>query len=59
VQRVDHLRLPSYTGFVMPKLDIECDDAGTITDVKISYPRDLTIQMLEYSAERRAARRVA
>jgi dipeptidyl-peptidase III len=57
VQRVDHLRLPSYTGFVMPRLETECDETGTITAVKISYPRDLTTQMLEYSAERRAARR--
>jgi dipeptidyl-peptidase-3 len=59
VQRVDHLRLPSYTGFVMPKLEAERDGAGTITGVKISYPRDLTTQMLEYSAKRRAARRAS
>jgi hypothetical protein len=25
------------------------DASGKITDVKISYPRDLTAQMLEYS----------
>jgi hypothetical protein len=25
------------------------DDAGVITDVKISYPCDLTSQMLEYA----------
>jgi len=58
VARVDRLRLPSYTAFVMPKLEAICDDAGTIVDVRISYPCDLTTQMLEYSAERRAARRV-
>ena len=58
VARVDRLRLPSYTAFVMPKLEAVCDDAGTIVDVRISYPCDLTTQMLEYSAERRAARRV-
>jgi len=57
VERVDRLNLPSYTGFVMPKLEAVCDDAGTITDVKISYPRDLMTQMLEYSKERRAALR--
>jgi dipeptidyl-peptidase-3 len=49
VARVDHLRLPSYTGFVMPKLEAVKDKKGTITDVKISYPCDLTAQMLEYS----------
>jgi dipeptidyl-peptidase-3 len=50
VRRVDALNLPSYTGFVMPKLTPITDSAGTITDVKISYPQDLTTQMLEYSA---------
>jgi dipeptidyl-peptidase-3 len=48
VARVDHLNLPSYTGFVMPKLEPVIGDDG-ITDVKISYPCDLTTQMLEYS----------
>ncbi len=50
VRRVDALNLPSYTGFVMPKLTPVTDASGTITDVKISYPQDLTTQMLEYSA---------
>jgi dipeptidyl-peptidase-3 len=49
VARVEHLNLPSYTGFVMPKLDAVKDASGEISDVKISYPCDLTLQMLEYS----------
>ena len=49
VARVEHLHLPSYTGFVMPKLEAVADASGAITDVKISYPCDLTLQMLEYS----------
>jgi dipeptidyl-peptidase-3 len=49
VARVDHLKLPSYTGFVMPRLEPVTDRSGTITDVKISYPCDLAKQMLEYS----------
>jgi dipeptidyl-peptidase-3 len=49
VRRVDALQLPSYTGFVMPKLTPVTDANGKITDVKISYPQDLTTQMLEYS----------
>jgi dipeptidyl-peptidase-3 len=53
VRRVDALKLPSYTGFVMPKLTPVTDANGTITDVKISYPQDLTTQMLEYSAATR------
>jgi dipeptidyl-peptidase-3 len=50
VARVDRLKLPSYTGFVMPRLDARRDEAGTIVDVEISYPCDLETQMLEYSA---------
>ena len=51
VARVEHLKMPSYTGFVMPKLEAVTDDRGKVTDVKISYPCDLTTQMLEYSSE--------
>src|SRR5262249_16552972 len=42
VARVDRLKLPSYTGFVMPKLDARTGGSGDITDVAISYPQDLT-----------------
>jgi dipeptidyl-peptidase-3 len=50
VRRVRTLDLPSYTGFVMPRLEAVTAPDGTITDVTISYPKDLTAQMLEYSA---------
>jgi dipeptidyl-peptidase-3 len=50
VARVDRLHLPSYTGFVMPRLEARRDDSGSIVDVEISYPCDLEAQMLEYSA---------
>jgi dipeptidyl-peptidase-3 len=56
VARVDKLKLPSYTGFVQPKLEPVRDADGTITDVRISYPRDLTTQMLEYSEATRRSR---
>jgi dipeptidyl-peptidase-3 len=49
VARVEHLKLPSYTGFVMPKLEAVTNKRGEITDVKISYPCDFTAQMLEFS----------
>jgi dipeptidyl-peptidase-3 len=48
-RRVDRLNLPSYTGFVQPKLEPVTDQAGRITDVRISYPQDLERQMLEYA----------
>jgi dipeptidyl-peptidase-3 len=53
VARVDALKLPSYTGFVQPKLTAVRDANGAITDVTISYPQDLTAQMLEYSGARK------
>ena len=49
VGRVDRLNLPSYTAFVQPRLEPVIDDGGRIVDVRISYPGDLTRQMLEYS----------
>jgi dipeptidyl-peptidase-3 len=49
VARVDRLGLPSYTGLVMPKLEPVHAADGSIVDVRISYPCDLTAQMLEYS----------
>jgi dipeptidyl-peptidase-3 len=53
VARVEALKLPSYSGFVMPKLTPVTDAAGAITDVKVSYPLDLTTQMLEYSGAKK------
>jgi dipeptidyl-peptidase-3 len=52
VERVERLQMPSYTGFVQPRLEAVHDDSGVITDVQISYPLDLTAQMLEYSGRR-------
>lgn len=52
VARVDRLKLPSYSGFVQPKLTAVTDASGKISDVSISYPLDFTSQMLEYSGKR-------
>ena len=49
VERVDRLKLPSYTAFVQPRLEAVTDAAGLIVDVRVSYPLDLERQMLEYS----------
>jgi dipeptidyl-peptidase-3 len=56
VKRVDALDLASYSGFVMPKLTPVTDAAGKITDVTISYPMDLTTQMLEWSGSSKRVR---
>jgi dipeptidyl-peptidase III len=57
VARVDALHAASYTGFVMPRLDAIRGANGVITDVQVSYPRDLARQMLDYSAQTRDTRR--
>ena len=57
VSRVDALNLPSYSGFVMPRLEAVKSPSGEITDVTISYPQDFARQMLEYSAATRDLRR--
>jgi dipeptidyl-peptidase-3 len=51
VSRVERLNLPSYTGFVQPRLDAVRDADGRLLDVRISYPLDLERQMLEYSGK--------
>jgi dipeptidyl-peptidase-3 len=53
VSRVDKLNLASYSGFVQPKLEPVMGSDGKISDVKISYPLDLTTQMLEYDGVKR------
>jgi dipeptidyl-peptidase-3 len=52
VARVERLNMPSYTGFVQPKLEPVPGAGGSIADVVISYPLDLKAQMLEYSGRR-------
>ncbi|MCA1650738.1 MAG: dipeptidyl peptidase 3 [Acidobacteria bacterium] len=52
VARVDRLKMPSYTGFVQPRLEPVKGADGKISDVRISYPVDLTSQMLEYSGRK-------
>jgi dipeptidyl-peptidase-3 len=53
VARVEHLNMPSYTGFVQPRLEPVTSSDGRITDIRISYPLDLTTQMLEYSGRKK------
>jgi len=47
--RTEALDLAAYTGFVQPELEPVRDAAGAITDVRITYPCDLTAQMLRYA----------
>lgn len=56
VARVDKLNLPSYSGFVMPKLEAAKGADGQISDVRMTYPLDFTKQMLEFADQTRASR---
>ena len=48
LQRVKHLNLPPYYGFINPQYDLVTDGAGNVIDVRISYPDDFVWQMLYY-----------
>lgn len=52
VARVQRIGLPSYTGFVMPRLEPIHGADGSIVNVRITYPLDFTAQMLEYGGKR-------
>lgn len=49
VARVQRIDMPSYTGFVMPELQPVVGPDGAITDVAVTYPLDLTRQMLGWA----------
>jgi dipeptidyl-peptidase-3 len=59
LERIKHLDVASYNGFVMPEYEPVTDASGTITDVKVSYPLDLMKQMLSYSAFTKKAKEQA
>jgi dipeptidyl-peptidase-3 len=50
LSRIAATNPPSYSGFVMPTLTPVRSGAGVITDVRVSYSKNFTAQMLEYSA---------
>jgi dipeptidyl-peptidase-3 len=51
VARVQRVDLPSYTGFVMPHLEPVHGPDGRICNVRMNYPLDFTVQMLDYAAQ--------
>jgi dipeptidyl-peptidase-3 len=50
LDRIKHLDVASYNGYVMPDYEPVKDSNGEIVDVRVSYPQDLMMQMLKYSA---------
>ncbi len=49
LERIEHLDVASYNGYVMPEYLPVTDASGSLTDVKVQYPMDLMRQMLSYS----------
>ncbi len=47
--RYEVLALPPYAGFLQPQLK-PVEENGEITDVRIEYPSDFTVQQLDYAA---------
>lgn len=50
LERIRHLDVASYNAYVMPEYEAVTDASGNITDVRATYPMDLTKQMLGFSA---------
>ena len=51
LERNSHLNIPPYRGFVNPRYEAVRNEAGAITDVKISYDENYVDQMLRYSRD--------
>ena len=51
LERTKKLNQPAYWGFINPEYEVLMDDAGEITDIKVTYPNDFTKQMLDYSEQ--------
>ncbi|HHG83904.1 MAG TPA: dihydrofolate reductase, partial [Bacteroidetes bacterium] len=49
LDRVEKLGIAPYSGFINPVLTPVMGEDGKITDVKISYPEDFTLQHLFYA----------
>ena len=49
LERVEKLNIAPYGGFINPKLVPEMNEAGEITDIKVTYPDDFETQMLNYA----------
>ncbi|MFN0275070.1 MAG: dipeptidyl-peptidase 3 family protein [Chitinophagales bacterium] len=48
LERAGRLNIPPYYGFIQPVLVPITDKNGTITDIKVEYPKDFTEQMLYF-----------
>jgi dipeptidyl-peptidase-3 len=49
LERVEKLNVAPYSGFINPMLAPEMNEAGEITDIKVTYPDDFTTQMMNYA----------
>ena len=49
LKRSEKLNIPAYGGFINPVLVPVTNEAGEITDIKVTYPDDFTKQMLDYA----------
>ena len=49
--RYKKLNLAPYKGFINPKMTLEMDEEGEITDVVLDYEESYVVQMLRYSDE--------
>jgi dipeptidyl-peptidase-3 len=48
LERYEALDIPAYSGFINPRLEA-VEEEGEIVDVRIEFPSDFSVQMLEYA----------
>ncbi|MCO6486218.1 MAG: dihydrofolate reductase [Saprospiraceae bacterium] len=53
LDRVKPFNLAPFSGFINPVLEPVTDEAGNITDIRVTYPEDFVAQMMEYGRKYR------
>ncbi|MBL7980737.1 MAG: dihydrofolate reductase [Flavobacteriales bacterium] len=51
LKRAEKIKTAPYAGFIQPEMEAVVDANGNITDVKVTYPKDLIGQMLRYGQQ--------
>ncbi len=51
LKRAEKIKTAPYAGFIQPEMEAVVDANGNITDVKVTYPKDLIGQMLRYGKQ--------
>ncbi len=51
LRRSENIKTAPYSGFVNPTFELDEDESGNITDIRVVQPKDFVSQMLEYGKQ--------